>query len=195
MPPFSEETLSVGALESIVAYAANPAAGVLPRGSGGSEPPDGQRRYYGAFGSLWTTSNGLPAISPPWAEIVAYDLNQGTIKWRVPLGTVSSLAAKGITNTGSYRATRNGPVVTAGGLIFIATASDRMVRAYDKDNGKVLWERRVEANPDGIPAVYESGGRQYVANIAGNGRSYNGIGWNAGNPGAQGYYVFALTDK
>ena len=110
----------------------------------------------------------------------------------MPLGTVSSLAAKGITNTGSYRPTRNGPVVTAGGLIFIATASDRYVRAYDKDNGKVLWERQIDSNPDGLPAVYEAAGRQYVAFYAGNGRSYNGVAWNAGKPEAQGYYVFAL---
>ena len=147
---------------------------------------------FGQFGNLMHASNGLPVIGPPWSEIVAYDLNEGTIKWRVPLGTVSSLAAKGIKDTGSYRPTRNGPVVTAGGLIFMATASDRMVRAYDKDSGRVLWEREVGANPDGIPAVYEVGGRMYVAFYAGNGRSYQGIAWNAGRPEGQGYYVFAL---
>ena len=105
---------------------------------------------------------------------------------------VSSLAAKGIANTGSYRPTRNGPVVTAGGLVFIATASDRMVRAYDKDTGKVLWERQIDSNPDGLPAVYEVSGRQYVAFFAGTGRSYAGIAWKPAKPEAQGYYVFAL---
>ena len=144
---------------------------------------------------MWHTSNGLPAVSPPWAELIAYDLNQGTIEWRVPLGTVSSLAAKGISNTGSYRPTRNGPVVTAGGLIFIATASDRFVRAYDKDNGKVLWEKQIDSNPDGLPAVYEVNGRQFVAFYAGNGRTYNGVAWNPGKPEAQGYYVFAIPGK
>lgn len=83
-------------------------------------------------------------------------------------------------------------MVTAGGLIFIATASDRTVRAYDKDSGKVLWEDELESNPDGIPAVYEAGGRQYVAFFAGSFRSYRGIAWKAGKPEAQGYYVFAL---
>jgi quinoprotein glucose dehydrogenase len=86
-------------------------------------------------------------------------------------------------------------VVTAGGLIFMATASDRFVRAYDKDTGKVLWEKELDANPDGIPAVYEVNGRQYVAFFAGTGRSYNGIAWKPGRPEAQGYYVFALPAK
>jgi quinoprotein glucose dehydrogenase len=193
MPAFSEDTLSASAVDSLAAFFASPERGALPQPRN-NEPPlaEGQSRYYGPFGSMWLASNGLPAISPPWAELIAYDLNQGTIQWRVPLGTVSSLAAKGITNTGSYRPTRNGPVVTAGGLIFIATASDRYVRAYDKGNGKVLWERQVPSNPDGLPAVYEVDGREYVAFFAGSGRTYNGIGWDAGKPEAQGYYVFAL---
>jgi quinoprotein glucose dehydrogenase len=181
MPAFSEDTLSDAALRTIADFVAPPPV---------SE--DGPKRYYGAFGSMWLASNGLPAISPPWAELIAYDLNQGTIAWRVPLGTVSSLAAKGIKDTGSYRPTRNGPVVTAGGLVFIATASDRYVRAYDKDNGKVLWETQIPSNPDGLPAVYEVSGRQYVAFYAGSGRTYTGIAWDAGKPEAQGYYVFAL---
>ena len=196
MPAFSAEGLPEQNLDGIVAYFANPKAGAPARGGNNPPPPPGRQAvYFGQFGALMHASNGLPIIGPPWSELVAYDLNEGTIKWRVPLGTVSSLAAKGIKDTGSYRPTRNGPVVTAGGLIFMATASDRMVRAYDKETGKVLWEREVDANPDGIPAVYETGGRQYVAFFAGVGRSYNGIAWKAGKPEGQGYYVFALPKK
>ena len=196
MPAFSAETLPDQNLEGIVAYFANPKAGVPLRGSTATAPPPGrQANYFGQFGALMHASNGLPIIGPPWSELVAYDLNEGTIKWRVPLGTVSSLAEKGIKNTGSYRPTRNGPVVTAGGLIFMATASDRMVHAYDKETGKLLWESEVDANPDGIPAVYEVGGRQYIAFFAGVGRTYNGIAWKAGKPEGQGYYVFALPKK
>ena len=106
-------------------------------------------------------------------------------------------AAKGIKNTGSYHPTRNGLVVTAGGLIFIGTWSDRTLRAYDKDTGKVLWEKELEANPEGIPAVYEVAGRQYIAFCTRAGRVFDNIGadsiaWVPGKPEAAGYYVFAL---
>jgi quinoprotein glucose dehydrogenase len=188
MPAFPESAISATQLDSLREYLAAPRP--APGTPAQQEVPV---RYYGSLGSLWHASNGLPAITPPWSEIVAYDMNQGTIKWRVPLGTVASLVEKGITNTGSYRPVRNGPVVTAGGLIFMATAGDCMIRAYDKDNGKVLWEKEVGSNPDGIPAVYSVGGRQYVAFFAGNIRSYNGsVAWKVGKPEGQGYYVYAL---
>ncbi len=147
---------------------------------------------------MFRSSNGLPAISPPWAELVAYDLNEGTIKWRSPLGIVRALAAKGITNTGNaQRVHRNGPVVTAGGLIFIGTNGDGYFRAFDKDTGATLFERALDANPEGMVAVYEVAGRQYVAFCA----SYypdvaaDNIAIFPGKREAQGYYVFALPKK
>jgi len=62
-------------------------------------------------------------------------------------GTTPGLAAKGIKNTGSSSLLRNGPVVTAGGLIFIASQADRIIHAYDKDTGKLLWERKLMRIP------------------------------------------------
>jgi quinoprotein glucose dehydrogenase len=154
-----------------------------------------QPRYSGRLGSMFFAKNGLPAISPPWAQLVAYDLNAGTIKWRAPIGTVPELAARGITNTGNnYRVHRNGPVVTAGGLIFMASFADRTVRAYDKDDGKVIWEKPLEANFAGIPSVYEVGGREFVAFFGGccEKPEPGNIAWVGASPGTQGYYVFAL---
>jgi quinate dehydrogenase (quinone) len=152
-------------------------------------------RYTGPLGSMFRTSNGLPAISPPWAELVAYDLNEGQIKWRAPLGIVRALAAKGITNTGNaQRVHRNGPVVTAGGLIFIGTNADGYVRAFDKDSGKVLWQRALDANPEGLAATFEVDGRQYVAFCASHYAEVpdGSIAIFPGSAAAQGYYVFAL---
>jgi quinoprotein glucose dehydrogenase len=210
MPSFSDSVLTPQYLDSLIAYLSNPAAGEVPlpaQGAGRAgrgfpappPPPPGQTRYYTPYGTL-NASNGLPAIGPPWSELTAYDLNEGTIKWQVPLGTVTALEAKGIKNTGSYHPTRNGLVVTAGGLIFIGMWSDRMLRAYDKDNGKVLWEKKLEANPEGLPSAYEAGGREYIVFCTRVGRVFDNIGaesiaWEQGNPEAAGYYVFALPRK
>ncbi len=116
-------------------------------------------RFYTGFGFM-IASDGLSPIAPPWSSLTAYDLNQGTIKWKIPLGEVPELAAKGFKNTGSHYP-KVGPVVTAGGLIFTGTR-DKKVRAFDADTGKVLWEHELDAALEGMPAVYELGGRQYI---------------------------------
>jgi len=116
-------------------------------------------RYYTGFGFM-IGSDGLSPIKPPWTSLTAYDLNDGNIRWRVALGDVPDLAAKGITGTGTHYP-KVGPVVTAGGLIFTGTR-DRKVRALDVDSGRILWEQEVESALEGMPAIYELGGRQYV---------------------------------
>ena len=116
-------------------------------------------RFYTGFGFM-IAKNGLSPIAPPWSSLTAYDLNKGEIKWKIPLGDVPELAAKGIKNTGSHFP-KVGPVVTAGGLIFTGTR-DKKVRAWDVDTGKMLWEYEVDAALEGTPAVYELAGRQYV---------------------------------
>ena len=210
MPAHSEAMINAEQLEWLMAYLLNPAAAAGRRwsvvGGAGAPPPrnpalpfvEGLVRYTGPLGSVLRANNGLVSISPPWASIVAYDLNEGVIKWRAPLGIVRSLAAKGIKDTGNpQRAYRNGIVATAGGLIFIGTNGDGYVRAFDKTTGKILWEHDVNANPEGIPAIYEVEGRQYVAFSAsfyaslepGNTAIFQGRIEN------QGYYVFALPQK
>jgi quinoprotein glucose dehydrogenase len=119
----------------------------------------GRDRYTSGFGFMLAES-GLSAIKPPWSTLTSYDLNAGTIEWQIPLGDVPELAAKGIRNTGSHYP-KVGPVVTAGGLIFTGTR-DREVRVLDADTGKLVWEKQVDAALEGMPAVYEAGGRQFV---------------------------------
>ncbi|HVB40792.1 MAG TPA: PQQ-binding-like beta-propeller repeat protein [Terriglobales bacterium] len=106
------------------------------------------------------TSLGVPPISPPWSTITAYDLNKGTILWQSPLGDLPVLAAKGIHDTGSSQP-KTGPVITASGLVFTATR-DHYVRAYDETTGKVLWAKSLDAPLQGVPVIYEAGGREYL---------------------------------
>lgn len=116
-------------------------------------------RYLTGFGFM-IASNGLSPIAPPWTSLTAYDLNEGTIQWSIPLGEVPELAAKGFKDTGTHYP-KVGPVVTAGGLVFTGTR-DRKVRAFDVETGKLIWETEVEMAIEGIPAVYEIGGREYI---------------------------------
>ena len=176
-----------------------------PSGSAASGPPrpplpqiPGLTRYTARLGAMFVAKNGLLGIGPPWAELVAYDLNEGTITWRAPLGSVRALAEKGIKDTGNARRVhRNGPVVTAGGLIFIGTNADGMVRAFDKDNGRILWERQLDANPEGLAAVFETGGREYVVFCTSTYETVpaGDIAIVQGKLEAQGYYAFALPQK
>ena len=116
-------------------------------------------RYESAFGFM-IASDGLSAIKPPWTSLTVYDLNDGSIKWTIPLGEVPELAARGIKNTGTHYP-KLGPIVTASGLIFTGTR-DRKVRAFDIETGKLLFEQEVPMAMEGIPAVYEVNGKQYI---------------------------------
>ena len=137
-------------------------------------------------------SNGLSAIGPPWSQLTAYDLNEGTILWQVPNGSVSDLQRFGIENTGSH-APRGGPVATAGGLLFVATSSDRAFRARDIDTGEVIWEYELPAASEGVPAVYAVDGRQYIAlPVGGSGLFSQNLQQSEPGPGQ--YMVFALPD-
>jgi glucose dehydrogenase len=137
-------------------------------------------------------SNGLSAIGPPWSQLTAYDLNTGEIEWQIPNGQVTDLAAEGHADTGSH-APRGGPVATAGGLLFVGTSSDRSLRAYDRDTGKVLWSYQLGAASEGVPAVYAVNGREYITFASGG----NGLfGLRRGNEPAPGQYItFALPEK
>jgi glucose dehydrogenase len=152
--------------------------------------------HYNAPYDFMIQSNGLSAIGPPWSQLTAVDLNTGAIKWQVPDGTVPSIGDPGST-TGSFFP-RGGVLVTGGGLVFVATSSDRKLRAYDEDNGKVVWEKDLPASSEGVPAMYEVGGRQFLALCVsgGNGLMARGVLAPAATPPAAGQYiVFALPAK
>ncbi|MBM3783428.1 MAG: c-type cytochrome [Acidobacteria bacterium] len=143
-------------MDDLLAYLFNPAraAAIVPTGAVSSID-----RFYSGFGFM-IASDGLAPIKPPWSTLTAYDLNKGDIVWQIPLGDVPALAKKGITNTGSHYP-KLGPVATAGGLLFTGTR-DKKVRALHSETGKVLWEAELDAAVEGIPAIYEVNGRQYI---------------------------------
>ncbi|HLG55198.1 MAG TPA: pyrroloquinoline quinone-dependent dehydrogenase [Vicinamibacterales bacterium] len=122
----------------------------------------GPVRYTSPYDFMQSPTNGMTAIGPPWSEITAYDLNTGEIKWRIPDGGVTAPADANIpANTGAHMP-RGGPLVTAGGLLFVATASDRTLRAYDRDSGKTIWTKDLPTGSEGVPATYEVSGRQFI---------------------------------
>ena len=127
--------------------------------------------------------DGYPAIKPPWGTLNAIDLNTGEYAWKIPLGEYPELVAKGLNKTGSEN--YGGPIVTAGGLVFIgATCYDKKFRAFDKRTGELLWETTLPAAGNATPATYEVNGRQFVVIAAGGGKSKD--------PPGGSYVAFAL---
>ena len=125
---------------------------------------------YGFNGySFYLDTAGDPAIAPPFGTMTAIDLNTGKYVWKIPLGEYRELAAQGLANTGCEN--YGGPVVTAGGLVFIgATNYDGKFRAFDKATGALLWETTLPAPGNATPATYEVDGRQFVVIAASSGK-------------------------
>lgn len=128
--------------------------------------------------------DGYPAIAPPWGTLNAIDLKTGKYLWKIPLGEYPALAEKGMKNTGSEN--YGGPIVTAGGVVFIgATIYDHKFRAFDSRDGKLLWEAELPFSGVATPATYMIDGRQYVVIAASGARDLKG-------PQGGAYVAFAL---
>jgi quinoprotein glucose dehydrogenase len=130
-------------------------------------------------------------LSPAWSWVVAYDLNKGTIKWKVPFGNEDTIP--GGKNLGKISGSaRKGMVVTSTGIVF-AVCGDGKVYGYDAENGNVIWSANLgRANPSGIPAMYEANGRQYLV-VCSTGRLLDKTKKEEDVP--RGYVVFALPKK
>jgi quinoprotein glucose dehydrogenase len=126
--------------------------------------------------------NGYPAITPPWGTLTAIDMNTGKHLWRKTFGEFKELTAKGIPQTGTEN--YGGPVVTAGGLLFIAATKDGMFRAYDKKTGDLLFETALPAAGFATPSTYQVKGKQYVVIACG--------GTKLGTKKGDSYVAFAL---
>ena len=170
MPGFAR--LGSDALSAIQGYILSSRPGPLPAmrsvGTPDSASPIDQK--YRPQIDRFLDPDGYPAVKPPWGTLNAIDLNTGKYLWKVPLGEYRELAAQGMTNTGCEN--YGGPVVTAGGLLFIgATNYDGKFRAFDKATGALLWETTLPAPGNATPATYEVNGRQFVVIAASSGKA------------------------
>ncbi|HEY7924218.1 MAG TPA: sulfatase-like hydrolase/transferase [Vicinamibacteria bacterium] len=133
--------------------------------------------------NVFRDPEGYPANKGPWGTLTAIDLAAGELRFQVPLGTYPALEARGLPPTGTFN--MGGPLVTAGGLVFIGAAMDERFHAFDAATGKLLWEFQMDAGGYASPATFETDGRQYVVIAAGGGGKPETRPGNA-------YYCFAL---
>jgi quinoprotein glucose dehydrogenase len=121
---------------------------------------------------------GFPAITPPWGQLSAIDLNTCEILWQVPLGEYDELTERGIPPTGTYN--RSGNIATGGGLLFAAASEEGRLRAFDQDDGKILWQHQLGGIGLATPSTYEVDGRQFVVAAASPNSRAKGDGPKAG---------------
>ena len=146
-------------------------------------------RYTTDYGLEW-----MGLLTPPWSSILAYDLNNGTIKWRQPIGE-DSLFVQGDKTKGAPSGTqRKGMVVTSTGIVF-ATAKGGKVYAFDAENGNILWETTLSHESNAQPIMYTLNGKQYLV-ISATSNFMRDSYDHSKKPGAlpKGYVVYALPD-
>lgn len=136
--------------------------------------PEGAKLPYRARGraSRFWDSQLNPCQKPPWGHLTAIDLNKGEFRWRVTLGVVDDLLARGVAPTGTSNL--GGSIVTAGGLVFIGATNDGRFRAFDKDTGKELWVTKLPASAHATPMTFvgKKTGKQFIVIAAGGGNKY-----------------------
>jgi quinoprotein glucose dehydrogenase len=177
MPSFA--CLPEGERRAVVAYLLGERA---PATANASPPWCAKAPYEFVGYERWRDSSGFPAVKPPWGTLSAIDLSSGEYRWRIPLGEHAALTAQGVSITGTEQ--YGGPIVTAGGLVFIAATMDAKLRAFDKTTGRLLWETALPAAGYATPSTFAVGGKQYVVIAAGGGK--------LGTPSSDAYLAYAL---
>lgn len=131
-----------------------------------------QRAGYDRF---WDGNKYWPCQQPPWGQLVALNIDTGEYAWRVPLGIIPELDAKGVHDTGTMN--MGGSIATASGLVFISATNDHHFRAFDAKTGKILWDTEMESGAYATPITYKGkDGKQYVVIVATGGGYYDKTG-------------------
>jgi quinoprotein glucose dehydrogenase len=121
---------------------------------------------YGMFRRFLQSPSDLPCGSPPWGTLTAVDMEKGTIRWQVPLGSMQNFGGKhGAVPPGSI--SLGGPISTEGGLVFVAGTTDARIRAFNVETGEELWSAPLPAAGNATPMTYEVNGKQYLVIAAG----------------------------
>jgi glucose dehydrogenase len=149
--------------------------GMVIKNREGSSTPYSRTAAGGSYAHFWNPDNYWPCQQPPWGEMVAIDVNTGDLVWKVPLGTIEELDAKGVRNTGTMN--MGGSVATAGNLLFIGATNDRHFRAFQSTTGRLLWDIKLEAGAYATPLTYKGrSGKQYVVIVAAGLGDYDDVG-------------------
>ncbi len=179
MPSFVDMPLPV--MERLATYLADPddekkALAALDARPGSDSP------YVSAGYVYLRDAEGVPINEPPFGTLTAIDLAAGELRWQVPLGDYPHLVRRGVRGMGTEN--YGGPVVTAGGLLFIAASADETLRAFDKRTGEVVWQTPLPASGFATPSTYSVDGRQFLVIAAGGGK--------LGRPSGSQYVAYAL---
>lgn len=146
---------------------------------GPDNPPPNMGDYF------WDGKKQWPCQQPPWARLIAVNVNTGNIAWQVPLGSFAELDKLGVPKTGTPT-TNGGGIATGGGLVFIGSSTDGKFRAFDSRTGKEVWTTDLGVDINSIPITWlGKDGKQYLAVFA-SGGAHNGA-----KPGI--LYVYALS--
>jgi quinoprotein glucose dehydrogenase len=123
---------------------------------------------YGLYRRFLQSPSDLPCGAPPWGVLTAVDMTEGKIRWQVPLGSMADFGGKHA-DIPAGSISLGGPIATAGGLVFIAGATDSYIRGFDVETGKELWKAQLPASGNATPMTYQlsKDGKQYVVIAAG----------------------------
>lgn len=124
---------------------------------------------YGLYRRFLQSPSDLPCTPPPWGTLTAVDMTEGVIRWQIPLGSMQDFGGAHAQQLPAGSISLGGPIVTAGGVVFVAGTTDSLIRGFDVETGNELWKASLPASGNATPMTYvvEQSGKQYLVIAAG----------------------------